>query len=285
MATDVTPVELNAPQGLKDKLRNLTHHNNGTAVPSPRRQLTTPRMEDDYTFHAVEAAKEKPDWYGEPTPDAPYGTYMGRPIIGRDSPSVIGGAYFSSSNGGIQSEILIVEDKIDPETQEDPKLRSTYSDVLTNLQREIPQLINPDKTDAVYKRILDIVYADVQKLLPYNLSRTEAIADQFKGKKINLGYFIKEKVGVCRQQALLSAYLLDMLRKQGYLQGNVSVDRNYVRETGDGHAWARFTDVKGVVRIIDPAQNYVGNLRDAEGEIAAGRVWDYRVSHGTRTGK
>jgi hypothetical protein len=285
MATDIVPVELNAPQGLRDKLRTLTHRGNGTAVPSPRRQLATSRMGDDYTFHAVETAKQKPDWYGEPTPDVPYGTYMGRPIIGRDSPGVIGGAYFSSSNGEIQSEILIVEDKIDPETQEDPKLRSTYSDVLTDLLRDMPQLFNPNKTDAVYDRILNIVYTDVQKLLPYDLSRTEAIADEFKGKKINLGYFIKEKVGVCRQQALLSAYLLDMLRKQGYLQGSVSVDRNYMRDTGDGHAWPRFTDIKGVVRIIDPAQNYVGKLRDAEREIAAGRVWDYRVPHGTPMGK
>jgi hypothetical protein len=251
----------------------------GQAKPPSSDHKRRPLTVDDYTFHAVEAAKRKPDWYGEPTKDAPYGTYKGRPIIGRDSPEVIGGVYFSSSNGEIQSEILVVEDKIDPDTREDPQLRSTYSDVLTDLLRDNPQLSNPNKTDAMYERILNIVYTDVQKLLPYDLARTEAIADEFRGKKINLGYFIKAQFGVCRQQALLSSYLLNMLIKQRYLQGSVSVDRNHLPDAGDGHAWARFTPAAGKVRIIDPAQSYVGPLKDIQGEIQAGRKWDYNVSH------
>jgi hypothetical protein len=265
------------PQGL----RELSHRSDGKAAPSPHRPLVRPKMGDDYTFHAVEAAKRKPDSYWAPTPEALHGFYEGHPIIGRDSPKINGGVYFSSNNGIIESEILVVDDGRNPGTEGDPSLGTIYSEVLTDVLQRVPQIRNADKTAQDYKAILDVIYANAQRLLPYDLDRTKQVQREFKGQKVSLGYFIKGGFGVCRQQALLAAYLLEKLQTQTFLKGiKVSVDRNYDRETGDGHAWTRFTAPNGEVYIIDPAQHYVGKLRDTQGEIGAGRVWDYGVVHG-----
>jgi hypothetical protein len=268
------PVDIPAPEGWR-----LTLRNNGKAVPAPRRPLTDPKMADDYTFGATEKARDRrPGKYGKPTPEAPYGYYMGRPIIGRDSPEINGGVYFTDND---QSEVIVVDDDRHPGSEGVFELRQLYSKIQTDLESRT-RINVPEKAEQDYQDILKAVYQNVQRLLPYDMDRTKAIIGANVDTKINLYAFIKGGAGVCRHQALLAAYILERLSNPyaPLLPGKVSVDRNHNLETRDGHAWARFTAPNGEVYIIDPAQNYVGKLRDAEGEIKAGRVWDYRVAHG-----
>lgn len=68
--------------------------------------------------------------------------------------------------------------------------------------------------------------------------------------------------GVCRHQALLGAYLLEKLIRDGKIGGKVSIDRNSVQNAG--HAWIRYTNSKGKVFIIDQAQKYIGLLNDTD---------------------
>ena len=108
--------------------------------------------------------------------------------------------------------------------------------------------------------------------LKYDLEATNKIA--LDSQKVALNYYIQEGVGVCRTQAVLAAYQIERLIKSGELQGAVSIDRSSrVNPDGDGsgHAWARYTDEKGRVFIIDPAQKYVGPL-----EASPDKNWDYR---------
>jgi hypothetical protein len=56
--------------------------------------------------------------------------------------------------------------------------------------------------------------------------------------------------------------LLERLKNEGYVAGNVSIDRNSIPGLG-GHAWVRYQNSKDVVFVIDPAQNYVGRLDEA----------------------
>ncbi len=280
---DTVDAKLGTPQGLRERVSRLVNHGNGKAAPSPHRQLTRPKMGDDYTLNAIGRAKDRrpSGWYREPTPEAPYGYYQGRPIIGRDSPEINGGVYYSDT---ADSEVIVVDDDRHPGSKGSFELRQIYSEVLTDLEIRT-QIRNPNKTGQNYVDILRAVYENVQRLLPYDLVRTQAITNDLIDKKINLYAFIKQRAGVCRHQALLTGYFLEMLQKQGFIQGaRVSVDRNYQPDSRDGHAWARFTAPNGEVYVIDPAQHYVGRLQDAEGEIAAGRVWDYRVPHGTIKG-
>ncbi|MFH0896551.1 MAG: hypothetical protein V1850_00680 [Candidatus Bathyarchaeota archaeon] len=52
-----------------------------------------------------------------------------------------------------------------------------------------------------------------------------------------------------------------MFKKDGFVNGKSSIDRNF---TSEGlHEWCRYTNSRGDVIIIDPAQRYLGNLKGA----------------------
>ena len=111
-----------------------------------------------------------------------------------------------------------------------------------------------------FKSILDSVFEITKDGLPYDDKKVEKLTVSYNNDtKVTLNYFIRERAGVCRHQALLGAYLLERLRKDGYVNGSVSVDRNEVPNVG-GHAWIRYTTPNGQIFIIDPAQEYVGQL-------------------------
>ncbi|MCK4826180.1 hypothetical protein KA005_61120, partial [bacterium] len=87
-------------------------------------------------------------------------------------------------------------------------------------------------------------------------------------QKVMLDQFLRYGVGVCRHSALTAGLLLELLIKEKYLDGQVSVDRNTVE---GGHAWARYTNTKGTVYIIDITQEFFGTLDEA---VVNGK-WDY----------
>lgn len=186
-------------------------------------------------------------FFEESDKDAPNGYFQGRPIIGRDT-KINGGVYVGSS----QREAIVVDDTKQPE------LLRIYQQVLDNSRIQGSSQV--DKS-----RVLGIVNSTVISTLRYDEARVNNITTQYPDKKVSLGSFVSERIGVCRHQALLGAYLLEKFKKDGHIQGKVSVDRNFVRGKG-GHAWVRYTNSEGEVYIIDPAQKYLGRLKDINEE-------------------
>jgi hypothetical protein len=206
-------------------------------------EITDARWEN--THFARERAKNS-SFYEESDSESPYGYFQGRRIIGRDM-SIQGGVYL----GGGKREAIVVD-----ENKEGNELAAVYKKVRDRLSSLEVQ------GHEVRGQVLNAVYDVVQEVLPFDEARVNHIVEQFKNdQKVALDYFITEKAGVCRHQALLGAYLLERLGRDGVVRGTVSIDRNVIPGRG-GHAWIRYTNRAGEVFIVDPAQEYIGRLDD-----------------------
>lgn len=187
-------------------------------------------------------------------------TYQGRPLIERDSP-IAGGVYFGTYGG----EAIVV----DPEK---------YPDEYNKLFDEASARATVD--GAVSRgHLLRAVFDTVKEAMPYSKNGVQTVLDtiainqnrlEFKsGTKVDLSSFLKRHTGVCRHQALAVGVTLERFKDEGYIRGDISVDRNInwdpsadKREPG-GHAWVRYTNSNGKIFIIDVAQNYIGTLEDS----------------------
>ena len=201
---------------------------------------------------------------GEISPSNPskYGIYKDRHVIGRDE-KINQGVYLGS---GEREEIVV--DDINSQAKESyDKIYSSLWQKIQNRQKEQEEL---GLSSNVKNGILSDVFELVMDQMRYDGDFVSVASKEFKNQKINLSYFIDNKKGVCRHQALMAGYLLERLKNEGYIDGDVSIDRNSVPGRG-AHAWVRYKSAtSGVTYIIDPAQNWAGRLDDAPGN------WPYQ---------
>lgn len=202
-------------------------------------------VEWDRTILVQERLKNK-SFFEEPSRESKYGKWQGRNIIGRDCP-INGGVYL----GGGEREAIVVDDKKQPE------LMAAYQELIK--RRKAKEQQGRTFKSGVLSEVFDLT----RELLPYNNAIVTQITRELQpDQKIALSVFLENKGGVCRHQALLAAYLLEKLKADGYVRGQVSVDRNYVPGRG-GHAWVRYVNSAGEIFIIDPAQNFIGKIEEA----------------------
>jgi hypothetical protein len=180
------------------------------------------------------------------------GNFYGRHVIGRDTP-INEGVY----PGDYPREVIVVD------FDKDPYLQDLY-------QKVIEAATEPDGTFNKGK-VLSAVFTIVKDSMRPDANGVERVVQEYGASNdglILLGVFINNKVGVCIHYALACAVILERLRKEGYVRGKPSVDRN---KTDLGkHAWCRYTNSAGEVFILDPALGYIGPL---DGPNAP---WDYK---------
>ncbi|MBU2638844.1 MAG: hypothetical protein KJ955_07765 [Nanoarchaeota archaeon] len=180
-------------------------------------------------------------------------SYLGRKIIHRDSP-IDKGVYLGA---GEREAIVVDSDKY-------PAIRKLYE------KAKEKALVGLAEKDIVKCMVLRAVYETVKETMTAcDEKAVDAIvrlARCGKDGKIALDLFIENQVGVCRHMALACGALLELFRKDGFVSGNISIDRNTDK---GGHAWCRYTNSGGEVYILDVAQNYVGRMEKAVN-------WDYR---------
>lgn len=209
----------------------------------------------EYTMLARRHANESP--YGS-AGGGPYGSYRGRHIIGRNS-RILGGISMVAGH-----PILIVV------SEEDTHLPVVYSELTARLA---------DRNVRTIPGLLAEVHALVRERLTYVRDLNKQIRrEKSRGGqevKLPLAYYVSIRKGVCWQQGLLAAYLIEKLIDDGVVGGSVSTDRNkkrdVLREWADfstdewvGHQWARYTAPDGTAYIVDPAQDYCGRLVDVD---------------------
>ncbi len=179
--------------------------------------------------------------------------FQNRPVISRDR-EINGGIYLGSAG----HEAAVVDD------EKDSELKNVYQKLMERLN------IKAAEYGEIKNHILREVWGLVREVMPYNSDWVDQIQQKYPEphQKIYLSVFLihhdnsgEYGGGVCRHQALLTAYLLERLCKDGFLGGTVSVDRNVIKGEG-GHAWVRYTNSVGKVFILDPAQEYIGPLLD-----------------------
>lgn len=240
--------------------------------------VSKPKAEWDYTMipEDIKKLRKELKGYEEPYVDdkgqeVP-AKFQGRDVIKRDS-RINGGVYIVP---GIQEAIVVDDGRGNNQkgSEEMSVLQReygrAYSDFLTKakaLGANVEHGVKADQETSVVRA----AFASSVDILDYDLGIASSIASEHKDEKVNLSLFLQEGKGVCRHQALLASYYLERAISGGYMSGRVSVDRNYVEGRG-GHAWARYTDSSGEVYIIDPAQNFVGTLKESKGRSD---TWNY----------
>jgi hypothetical protein len=144
--------------------------------------------------------------------------------------------------------------------------RSAYYDVFADSVMQTA--IEREKTD--YGNVLTYVCDLVGNTIHYSeegLLHVNAFYGIDERASTSLSTYIDEGVGVSRHQALLTATIIEILRRRGVVTGVASVERNkYWKENGEngGHVWAQYTDSDGSVLILDVAKNFIGTLDESQ---------------------
>lgn len=178
-------------------------------------------------------------------------TYKGRPIIDMDTP-IDGGVYIGTGT----REAIVVDSSKDIDIQNLYRNAKRKSRNIFGLFRKKFALWGVFTAVAEAMPIQDSDALD-EILTKYNLTHD---------RKVDLGVFLHEGVGVCRHDALACGVILELMKRDGYIDGTASVDRNQFY--GGRHAWTRYTDRKGV-HILDVSLGYLGSLKDS------GATWHY----------
>lgn len=194
------------------------------------------------------------------------GEWLGRELIIRDS-RINGGVQYGTYGG----EAIVVDSDKYPE-QYDRYYDQSKEQITENGVVERSQVLR-----AVFDTVKNnMAYSQfgVDSLLD-GVARSNGLRAFADGTKVDLSAFMAAGVGVCRHQALVAGALLEKYKDEGYIRGEVSVDRNMnFRPTGEsrgGHAWVRYTTNKRNIFILDVAQNYFGSLENASNKAK----WNY----------
>ncbi len=203
-------------------------------------------------------------------PATPYGRYLGRPIIGRDS-RIDGGVYI----GRTPREAIVVD------MARPGLLDAVYRNWLAELKQRAPmwpwQHMTTGRKRAVQRylsrHMATLCRALVNRVLPFDRHVVAQVAEEHTlgpDDKVRLDVYLRRRGGVCRHQVCLLGAVLERLIDEGWAEGQVSIDRKYVPRQYS-HAWVRWTDAEGQVWILDAAQDVWGPLESFEPE----RRWFY----------
>ena len=225
-----------------------------------------------YTEDLGGAIKYNP-LFEEPAIKSPEGLYNGRSIIARDTP-INGGIYLHIP----KDEGIIVDDIIYPK-----ELNNAYQEAEKWFYKNpVSRFLRQQRGSSVFELIYKVTHHQFggdKPLIDINFEVEQIIDETLAAKKtksifeyneIPLNLFMQRKAGVCRHQALLSAYIIERLINEERMAGKVSIDRNFIPQKG-GHAWVRYEDPTKEIIIIDPAQHFVGNIKNAPKD-----GWNYK---------
>lgn len=186
--------------------------------------------------------------------------YKGRKVISRDS-NINGGVYIVP--GG--QEAIVVDDSKKEPLPGEKRSENNYDkafDIFYQKLAEKKVRIEDVNKEGNESKVAEAAFESALELLQYDKDFADEIRDEYKDQKINLDVFLSARKGVCRHQALLTAYYIERFIADGKMNGKISVDRNIIPDRG-GHAWARYTAPNGVVYIMDPAQKFFGTLQES----------------------
>lgn len=186
---------------------------------------------------ALDRIQSSIDYTNQINSTAPYGYYMGRPVIG-ECTSINGGIYV----GAASHEAIVVDRKY-------VLLDCLEAELISRIEKlKIAGPINEREIVGHTLRLTrETVRYDNEGTLAL-IKREKLEADQ----KVALDIFIKERVGLARHQVLLAAYLLESLKRRNLLNGCLFLDFQ-MRNNGKEDERLVYTCLSGQLLVFDPA--------------------------------
>jgi len=183
-----------------------------------------------------------PDY--DPTTDdeAPYGKFLGRPIIGEHT-KINGGVYVGTS----AQEALVIDEKYG-------LLKECYTELMLRYVRKYGTKQKDALEQHIVKEIIDLT----KEKLRYRSNREIEEFAAGKGykldRKISLDIYIESGLGTDRHQILLAAYLLEKLKEAKYLKGKVYLDSHFKNESSAKEKLI-YSNSDGYLFIFSPSDN------------------------------
>lgn len=182
----------------------------------------------------IDRVRDLKHFDGKIAPNAPYGHFNNRPIIGEGA-GVLGGIYL----GPIAHEAIVVDEKYG-------FLLRAYAEFLKHF----------DFAERGYsdEEIIRIAAEFVSKKLVLSEDRVEKLRedkDLTPDQKVSLDLFLEYGYGAARHQVLLMAYLLEKLKDEQRLKGKVYLDSSYDDEALLGERLI-FSSAEGNLFVLIP---------------------------------
>lgn len=201
-----------------------------------------------------------PDFHApsDSDPDAPYGRFRGKHVIGTGT-RVLGGVYL----GHKPREAIFV----DPQSAVLNDLLQWFIDSRFSVMKhncisgKISMEITPASLVREFSNGLALaLYEFTRQRLVFNESAAAQVsraANIKPDEELTLDAYVNAKVGVCRHQVLLLVALFEKLEPKYLTKGKMTVCRCYIPHMFS-HAWARYELSGEESLILDPAQNFCG---------------------------
>jgi hypothetical protein len=184
-------------------------------------------------------------------PDAPYGRYFGRRIIGSGT-RIDGGVYL----GRLAREAIVVD-----MARPGSLLRRLYAALVEALCTGAGGRVALPSAGVVAH-----LRAMVGAAMPYDEATVDALAaggqlgDGDDDGLVDLDVFLRAGGGVCRHQACLVGACLERLADEGRLHGRAGLERRHA-SGWFSHAWVQWVAGDGELWVLDPAQDRYSPLR------------------------
>lgn len=220
---------------------------NGTEITgrlAGSRRVADGRVNAEYTNYLKAYLTGRRE-YSKPNRRAPYGSFKGYPLIGRDSTSVREGLYGTRTG----ESILVDADS------------SALQAVAANFIAQLP----PDQISNT-RSLLAQVNEYTARVLRYSGDEADQVTDWFEDSDniVPLSKYVESGVGVCRHQSLIVAHIVEELIANKNIDGQIGVERNHDLDEESGHAWAVYKRKGSEDIIVDATQGFTGTREEAK---------------------
>lgn len=191
------------------------------------------------------------------------GKFAGHEIMTRDTFPIVDAVDIRSWVAGAEAIIVNAQGK-------NGEQLSSYERLLRTCMDRLPHDVVTEQ------QVIKAIYDTVAETLEYDLDFADQLSEYARNQDednrvINLDYYLASGKGVCRHMALAVGWLGSQLAQKGYLSGKTTAEVNQNTSTNAAHEWARYTSPTGRVYILDPAQQFYGEI----GTVLDGNSWNY----------
>ena len=213
----------------------------GTRKNKKKRVKTQPAPLNRFSI-ALDRIRSHKEYRPKRVARAPYGFFLGRPIINEHGP-FNGGVYLSAE----PYEALVLDDRFG-------LLKNAYEELLLDFVRQHPAPANKYDERPLLKSIFNYVATKLRYVGPKEYEGIAQAHQLLPDQKIALDVFLELRLGSDRHQVLLAAYLIERAKQRGLMDGAIYLPPRYEPDSKGGESLI-YTSITGEIFSFVPRQN------------------------------